>query len=223
MNMVDYFYFGGPFMVPLAICSIMALAIVAERFFYLRSAMKEVDLALIQIDDLTAKGDVDGIQSFCEANKGLLAGIFLAGIRKFKQLESEPDIDFVQKEVARFMEDGSIQNTSDLEVRLPLLSTIGNVAPLFGFAGTVTGMMGAFEEIAQTANPTAATVANGIREALITTATGLVIAIPVVLVYSYFTSKIDEMNARTEDTANRLIDALVVRHLKTRPGTEVKR
>ena len=218
MNMIDYFRFGGPFMVPLVICSVMALAIVAERFFYLRSATKEVDFALMQIEELTVRADVDGIQAFCESNRGLLTDIFLAGIRKFKQLESEPDIDFVQKEVARFMEDASIQNTSDLENRLPLLSTVGNVAPLFGFAGTVTGMMGAFEQIAQTANPTAATVANGIREALITTATGLVIAIPVVLVYSYFTSKIDQMNARTEDTANRLIDTLVVRHLKTRPA-----
>ena len=218
MSMVDYFYYGGMFMVPLTICSILALAIVCERFLYLRSAMKETDFALGQITELTRQGDVDGIETFCRQNEGLLTTVFLAGVRKFRQLKDDPNLDFVKQEASKMMEDASVLNTADLENRLPMLSTVGNVAPLFGFAGTVVGMMSAFEKIALTSNPSPQVVANGIREALITTATGLIIAIPVVLVYSYLTSQIDAMNTRTEETANELIDKMTMDHIKAHHG-----
>jgi biopolymer transport protein ExbB len=122
----------------------------------------------------------------------------------------------VQAEINKVMEDASIQNTVDLERRLPLLSTVGNVSPLFGFAGTVTGMIRTFNDIAASANPTAQTVGAGIREALITTAAGLIIAIPTVLLYNYFTAQIDALGVRMEETANGLVDMLVMTLVRKR-------
>jgi biopolymer transport protein ExbB len=214
--MIEMIIQGGWFMVPLMLCSILGVAIVLDRWLYLRSARQESEKLLGAVDALVAKKDVDGIESLCRGHGGLLAAIFVVAVEKYRQLQDEPNLDFIQAETNKVMEDASILNTADLERRMPLLSTIGNVAPLFGFAGTVTGMMSAFEQIAATANPSAQTVAGGIREALITTAAGLTIAIPVVMVHGYITGQIDQMNTRTEETANGLVDMLIMKIVESR-------
>jgi biopolymer transport protein ExbB len=207
---------GGMFIIPLLMCSVVGLAIIVDRWLYLRSAARESEFLLNRIDDLSRSEDMRGIESHCETHRGLLADIFRSGVRKFHQLESEPDLEFVQKEISKVMEDASVANTNDLERRLPMLGSVGNVAPLFGFAGTVTGMIRAFRDIAATANPNAQVVASGIEEALVTTAAGLLIAIPAVLFYNYFVNWIDALNARTEESANGLLDALVMVLVKRR-------
>lgn len=207
-------------MVPLMLCSIAGLAVVIDRWFYLRRARQDAEQMLKRIDELTEQGDIEGIEKSCGENEALLANIFASGVRKFKQLQDEPNLDFIQAEINKTMEDASVVNTVDLERRLPLLSTIGNVAPLFGFAGTVTGMINAFESIALAANVDAQRVAVGIKEALVTTATGLVIAIPAVLAYNLFVHQIDVLNARIEESANGLLDSLVMR-LVRRNGNAV--
>jgi len=201
---------GGYFIIPLVLCSLVGLAIIVDRWLYLRSAAKESEFLLTRVDDLAAGQEFDALESFCAEHGGLLSGIFRAGVRKFRQLEEEPNLDFVQQEISKMMEDASIANTNDLQRRLPILGTVGNVAPLFGFAGTVTGMIRAFGDIAATANPNAQVVASGIEEALITTATGLLIAIPAVIFYNFFMNRIDDLNARTEESANGLLDTLVM-------------
>ncbi|NQT21340.1 MAG: MotA/TolQ/ExbB proton channel family protein [Planctomycetes bacterium] len=208
--MIELIRQGSWFMVPLGLCSIVGLAVILDRWFYLRNAQRELALLAGKIDGLVDRGDIDGVREFCNENPGLLAGIFLAGIKKYKQLKTEPNLDFIQHEINKGMEDASIINAVDLERRLPLLASVGNVAPLFGFAGTVTGMISAFAEIAAAANPDAQTVARGIQEALVTTASGLIIAIPAVLAFNYFSSRIDALNARTEESANGLIDMMVM-------------
>lgn len=208
--MIELLLQGSWFMVPLMGCSIVALAIIVDRWLYLYTASREADYVLNAIDEMVEEEDIEGVREFCQDQQGLLARIFLAGVRKFRQLEDEPNLDFIQSEINKMMEDASILNTADLERRLPLLSSVGNVAPLFGFAGTVTGMIHAFQEIAATANPSAQTVAAGIQEALVTTATGLLIAIPAVLFYNYFVNRIETLSVRTEETANGLVDMLVM-------------
>ena len=208
--MIDLIRQGSWFMVPLGLCSIVGLAVILDRWFYLRNAQRELMLVLGKIDEFVDRNDIDGVHGFCDENRGLLTSIFLAGIKKYRQLQTEPNLDFIQHEINKVMEDASLINGVDLERRLPLLASVGNVAPLFGFAGTVTGMISAFEKIATTANPNAQIVAAGIQEALVTTASGLIIAIPAVLAFNYFSSHIDELNARTEESANGLIDMMVM-------------
>ena len=206
-------------MVPLVLCSVVGLAVIVDRFFFLKRAIKEAQQVLGAIDEMTESGDIDGIWAFCEENPNLLTKIFGSAVRKYRQLEDEPNLDFIQAEINKTMEDASILNTVDLESRLPMLSTIGNVAPLFGFAGTVTGMISAFDRMAAEPNVTAATVAVGIKEALVTTASGLVIAIPCVLSYNYFMQQIEALNARVEESANGLLDSLVMRVVRRNQST----
>jgi len=208
--MIDILLQGRWFMIPLMTCSVVVVAVVLDRWLYLKSVSKEVQYVLPELEKLVENEDVEGVKEFCRENKTLLTEVFSAGVRKYNQVKDEPNLDFVQSEINKMMEDASIRNTVDLERRLPLLSTVGNISPLFGFAGTVTGMIGAFAEIAATANPDAQTVAVGIQEALVTTAAGLVIALPAVIFYNYFTNWIDQINLQTEETANDLVDMLVM-------------
>ena len=217
--MIDLLIQGSWFMIPLVLCSIVGLAIVVDRWFYLRTAEREADTVFARVDAFTEKEDIDGIEACCRGLEGRLSRIFLSGVRKYRQLEDEPNLDFVQAEINKVMEDASILNTAELEQRLTLLSSVGNVAPLFGFAGTVTGMIHAFERIASTANPSAQTVAAGIQEALVTTAAGLLIAIPAVLFYNYFCVQIDALNTRTEERANGVVDMLVMSLVHRRKTT----
>jgi len=219
--MLDLLAKGGLFIVPLTLCSIFGLAIIVDRWFYLRSATREAEALLGRVDAFTERAQVDEIEACCRSHQGLLSNIFVAGVRKFRELEDEPDLSFVQQEINKVMEDASIANTGDLERRLPILGSVGNVAPLFGFAGTVTGMIRAFSDIAATVNPNAQVVARGIEEALVTTAAGLLIAIPAVLFHNYFTHQIDMLNARTEETANGVLDSLVMILVKRRRATRV--
>ena len=208
--MIDLIIQGKWFMIPLGLCSIVGLAVILDRWFYLRNAQRELMLVLGKIDEFVDRSDIDGVHGFCDESPGLLTSIFLAGVKKYRQLQTEPNLDFIQHEINKAMEDASIINAVDLERRLPLLASVGNVAPLFGFAGTVTGMISAFAEIAAATNPDAQTVARGIQEALVTTASGLIIAIPAVLAFNYFSSRIDALNAQTEESANGLIDMMVM-------------
>jgi biopolymer transport protein ExbB len=219
--MWEFLVKGGMFMVPLVLSSIIGLAIVLDRWFYLRSVGRESTYVLDRVDEFIRKDDIPGLEAFCASHGGLLAAVFTAGTSKRRQLEGEPDMHFVQQEISKSMEDASIANTSDLERRLPILASVGNVAPLFGFAGTVTGMMRAFRDIAATANPTAQVVAAGIEEALITTAEGLIIAIPAVLFHNFFMARIDAINARVEESANSLLDELVMLMVRERQKHQI--
>ena len=214
--MIQLLLKGGMFIVPLMLCSMVGLAIIVDRWLYLRSVSREAEFVLSRVNELAEQDRVDEIEKLGKEQGGYLAAIFAAGVRKFRQLEEEPDLDFVHQEISKMMEDASIANTNDLERRLPMLASVGNVAPLFGFAGTVTGMIRAFRDIAATANPNAQVVASGIEEALVTTATGLLIAIPAVLFYNIFINQIDTLNARTEECANGVLDSLSMILVKRR-------
>jgi biopolymer transport protein ExbB len=98
---------------------------------------------------------------------------------------------------------------SFLEKGLVWLATVANIAPMLGFLGTVSGMIGAFASIAEAGDVNATIVASGISEALITTATGLAIAIPIQAAHNYFVSRVDRLIIDMEESANDLIDYLI--------------
>jgi len=98
---------------------------------------------------------------------------------------------------------------SFLERGLVALATVANVAPLIGFLGTVSGMISAFAAIASAEQVSAKLVARGIQEALITTATGLIIAVPVTIAHSFFVASIDRFIIEMEEASAELVDELL--------------
>jgi biopolymer transport protein ExbB len=111
--------------------------------------------------------------------------------------------------VEKAIETSGAIEMSFLERGLVALATIANVAPLLGFLGTVSGMISAFAAIAAAEQVSAKLVAKGIQEALITTATGLIIAVPVTIAHSFFVSQIDRFIIEMEEASAELVDELL--------------
>jgi len=191
---------GGICMHPLLLCAILGLVLIIERMWTLwrarintRSLMLEVVRALRQEGPRAA-------MRVCEGQRGPIANMLHSGL-----LRAHRGPEAVEKAIHNA---GSIE-MAFLERGLLALATISNVAPLLGFLGTVTGMIKAFGAIADAEQVSAKIVASGIEEALITTAAGLMIAVPVSAFYSYFVLAIDRFVLEMEEASSELVDELM--------------
>jgi len=197
-NLLDKFTQGGPVMWPLLIFSVLALAVAIERFFALRKARVNVNEFLARVRKaLMVNRSLRDAVKICEQYQGPVASVLKAGLLKFGQ---------PKEDVEKTIENAALFEMGRLERGLPFLATTANIAPLLGFLGTVTGMINSFDALAKVGLSNPAAVAAGISEALITTATGLAIAIPVQLVYNYFMNKINRFVRDIETAANMLVE-----------------
>lgn len=189
---------GGPVMWPLLLCSILGVAVAIERWLVLRNAHINVNefLAKLRKSLLVNKSVRDGIK-VCEQYRGPLASIMKAGLLKYGQ---------PKEDVQKTIETAAIHEMSRLEKRLMILATVVTVAPLLGFLGTVTGMINSFDALAAQGLSNPGAVAAGISEALITTAAGLIVALPIQLAYNYFTSRINRTVREIETSTNMLLE-----------------
>jgi biopolymer transport protein ExbB len=174
---------GGIFMWPLLACSILGLAVMLVKFVTLQMAKVRTDQLLDRVRALVRAGRVEDAIELCANTRGPVASIMLTGLHMYR----EGQTDHADQTVTHA---GRIE-MAFLEKGLVVLATIANVAPLIGFLGTVAGMIIAFGAIEMAGEVEATLVAGGIKVALITTAAGLVIAIPVNIAHNYFVSQID--------------------------------
>jgi len=184
----DFILKGGPMMIPLAICSLVALAVIVERIMSLR---RNRVIPPGFMDGLKAEmknGTEDHARAidFCRRNGSPIANILAAGIRKLAK-----PVEVVEKHI----QDAGEREMVRLRKYLRLLSVIAAIAPLMGLLGTIFGMIRAFQTvaIAPEAMGKTALMAKGIYEAMITTAAGLILAIPVLVCYHWISAKIDRL------------------------------
>lgn len=196
---VRFFQDGGIFMWPLLACAILGLFIIAWKLFTLTSTSSRTRALLGDVDGLIAARRLEEAKARCRESDTPVAQILLAGLDKHRE-----GTDRVMTAIEN---EGMIQ-MSRLERGLVWLATIANVAPLLGFLGTVAGMIIAFGAIELAGEVDATLVAGGIKVALITTAAGLTIAIPVNVAHNYFVSKIDSMVIEMEETSQNLVETL---------------
>ncbi|MEN8143926.1 MAG: MotA/TolQ/ExbB proton channel family protein [Gemmatimonadota bacterium] len=200
-ELLTIFRDGGFMMVPLVLCSLIALGVIIAKGWTLHIAHKESRGLLEDISELGQAGRVeDGIARASET-RGPVAAILLTGLQRVQQRHTGHDI---QKAIST---SGSIE-LDFLERGLVVLATIANVAPMLGFLGTVIGMISAFAAIEAAGQVDPTLVASGIKVALITTASGLAIAIPVNIAYNYFVTRIDTLIADMEEGAQAVLDLI---------------
>jgi biopolymer transport protein ExbB len=176
---------GGPVMIPLGLCSIVAIGSALERFLSLRRAKIIPQNFIAGLKARLGDGDdVDQAVAYCEQSQTPVGNIFKAGLLNLARGE-----DFVEKAI----EDAGAREVDKLKRSLRLLAVIVTVSPLLGLLGTVYGMIGAFETSTYLGVGKAEFLARGIYEALVTTAAGLTIAIPVLFIHQYLNSRIDAL------------------------------
>ncbi len=186
-RLLQLFADGGIMMYPLVLCSLLALGVIIAKAFTLWTAHNRSRQLLDQVGTLTGEGRLDEAIEVTESTPGPVAAILDAGLRRIREANHQSsEIEAAVKAT------GSIE-LGFLERGLVLLATVSNVAPLLGFLGTVAGMINAFGAIEQAGQVEATLVAGGIKIALITTAAGLLIAVPVNLAYNFFVSRIDKL------------------------------
>ena len=199
-SLLTLFADGGQMMYALVLCSLIALGVIIAKAWTLWIAHRDTDTILNDVRELTSDGRVDEAIQRCIETPGPTAAILLVGLRriregKVKESELQLAIDTTGTIELGFLERG-----------LVILATVANVAPLMGFLGTVAGMIMAFASIetAGTVDPTL--VAGGIKVALLTTATGLLIAIPTNIGYNFFVTRIDKLIVDMEQGTQQILN-----------------
>lgn len=192
---------GGFMMYPLILCSLVALGVIIAKGWTLWVAHRESQKLLEQMEQLAEEGRVEESRDLAYETKGPVAAILLAGLRRLEEAHTEEDV------AAAISSTGGIE-LDFLERGLVVLATIANVAPMLGFLGTVIGMILAFGAIEQAGQVEPALVAGGIKVALITTATGLAVAVPVHIAHHFFVSRVDMLVADMEEGTQQVLDLL---------------
>lgn len=196
---------GAAFMSIVLACLIFGLAIALERIIYLNLATTNNKKLLADVETALEEGGVEAAKEVCRNTRGPVASIFYQGLDR-----AEEGIDVVEKSVISY---GSVQ-MGLLEKGLTWISLFISIAPMLGFMGTVIGMIQAFDAIQAMGEISPTAVAGGIKVALITTVTGLVVAVILQLFYNYIISKIDALVNRMEDASISLVDMLVKYNIK---------
>jgi biopolymer transport protein ExbB len=197
--MWSYFIKGGPVMWPLLVLSILGITVAIWRWVALRQATRSVPELMRELRPKLLAGDVPGAIAVCEKAGGPVAAIVKAGLLRYGRPKDEVEMG---------LQDASAHELSVLERGLPILATTATVAPLLGFLGTVTGMINSFDALAAVGLNNPAAVASGISEALITTAAGLIIAIPVQMAYNYLVTRVNDLVRSMESAANFVLETL---------------
>ena len=201
-----YFIEGGAtFMAFVLICLILGLALAIERIIYLNMATTNSAKLVEGIEEALGKGGEEAAKEVCRNTRGPVATIFYQGLDRSAGS---------YEEVAKAIEDYGSVEMSKLERGLSWISLFIALAPMLGFMGTVIGMISAFDKIAEANTINASIVAGGIKVALITTVSGLIVAIILQIFYNYILSKIDSIVLDMEEASMDLVDLLYKRKLQ---------
>ena len=216
-NLLTVMRDGGPLMIPIAGCSVVLMVFVFERLIMLRRA-RVIPRPFVKrfLEQLAANQlDRESALTLCEENKSPVAMIFAGAVKKW----GKPAV-----EVEQAIIDAGERVTNDLRRYLRLFNGISTISPLLGLLGTVTGMIAAFNVIAKaSAMGRPDMLAAGISEALLTTAAGLVVAIPALSAYLYFVGRVDQLVIELDALGQQVVEHISAEALQNESAGRVKR
>ena len=196
---------GAGFMSSVVLCLILGLAIAIERIIYLSLASADSKKLLADVERALDEGGVEKAKEICRNTRGPVAAVFYQGLLRINE-----GIDVAEKSIVAY---GSVQSGL-LERNLSWVGLFIALAPMLGFMGTVIGMIAAFDRIQQAGDISATIVAGGIKVALITTVTGLIVAIILQIFYNYILSRIESLVGDLEDSSISMLDIIMAKCIK---------
>lgn len=199
ISILDLAMKGGVIMIPLALMWVFAVYIFFERLLTVNKAGKVPPSFMSNVKEMVTRGDINGARIVCTQNDTPIARIIEKGILRIGK-----PIENIEK---------SMENTGRLELykmekNMVILTIIAGIAPMFGFLGTIAGMIQTFFNISITSDITLGTIAGGIYVKMITSATGLLIGIMAYIGYSYLNAQIDKVVNQMEAASAEFIDVL---------------
>ncbi len=208
---------GGVIMWPILLCSVLALAITFERLYYLRHSKVINKDFLADVRDLSSQGKFDLALKLCDTSTDVaMSKVIQAGLLRSR---------YGVLEIERAIEAAGSHEATLLQANLRGLGVLANITPMLGLLGTVMGMIKAFNVISESGTGNPGLVATGISEALITTAAGLIVGIPVLAIYHSIRSKVDRLIYDMEEESLRFVEDIqhyVKEKPKQKPGKKRK-
>ncbi len=187
-----------------------------ERFLTISKAKgsASIESFVRSIRQKLNSNDISGAIALCDQQKGSVANVVRAGLKKYQEMGRETTMNTDQRVLAiqKEIEESTALELPMLEKNLVIISTIASIATLTGLLGTVFGMIKAFQALAQAGNPDATALASGISEALINTALGIGTSALAIIGYNYFTSKIDELTYSIDEAGFSIIQTFAAQH-----------
>ena len=214
-------YFGmvykGGYVVPVLMgLFLMVIVFSFERFFVINKATGKasIDGFIKKIQGFIGTGNIDAAIAECDKQEGSVANVIKSGLKKYKEMESEPNMDTEQKCLAiqKDIEEATALEMPMLEQNLTVIATLVSIGTLMGLLGTVTGMIKAFAALSTAGSPDQAALANGISEALINTATGIATSALAIVMYNIFTSKIDKLTYAIDEAGFSIVQTYASTH-----------
>jgi biopolymer transport protein ExbB len=191
---------GGFLMIPIILCSIIIMAVALERYLTYRSMRISIPVFMMKVRSPLLRGDIVGAIHESAMMNGPVATVVKAGLEK---------VNHGRDSIKESMETAGNSETYRLEKNLSVLATLAGVAPMLGFLGTVTGMIKAFMKIQQlSGNVNADVLAGGIWEAMVTTAAGLTVGIPAMILYNYYVNRVKEFVFEMGTAADEVLDII---------------
>ena len=207
---------GLSVMVVLLLCSIWSVYVCIERVMYFRKAKQQSLVFAKQVTQYLAQDRVsDAIEASRKYKHSHLARVTRAGLIEFQLVDSKPGAlsgaDVVEA-ARRAIERETLITYSDFKKGTGSLATIATTAPFIGLLGTVIGIIAAFHGMATSGSGGIGTVSQGISEALVATALGLLVAIPAAWMYNYFTNVLERFQVEMSNSSSELIDFFIKKH-----------
>jgi len=199
LSAFDLLVKGGLVMIPILILSLLAIYLFVERYLYIKQASKLDDNFLSTIKEKLYAGDVKAASDFCHISKYPVARLIEKGLSRL----GSPIRDV----------ESAIENTARVEIykmekNVPILAAVATIAPMFGFLGTVVGMIQAFYNISIQDNISIGVISSGIYTKMVTSASGLIVGVIAYIFYTYLNTMIDRVAHKMEVVAIEFLDIL---------------
>lgn len=215
-NYLGTMHKGGTIVPILMGCFLIVLTFSIERFITIGKSKGagRIEGFIQKIRNLMASGDLESAKSECSKQGGSIANVVSAGIDMYKQMQADKNLDKERKILAiqKELEEATTLELPMLSKNLVIISTIASIATLLGLLGTVIGMIRAFAALATAGAPDAVALSTGISEALINTALGIGTSAVAIIMYNYFTSKIDAITYGIDEAGYSVVQTFAARN-----------
>jgi biopolymer transport protein ExbB len=209
--------YKGGFIVPILMtCLLTVITFSIERFFTIRKAAGKGSLVkfVSDIKHLLNEGRINEAIAVCDKQKGSVANVVRSVVEKYEQVENEPSMSKEQKivDIQKTVEEATALELPSLQQNLVFLSTLTSASTLIGLLGTVMGMIRSFASMANAGAPDSVGLSIGISEALINTAFGIGSATVAVIMYNFFTTKIDKLTYSIDEAGYSIVQTFNAKH-----------
>jgi len=195
---------------------LMVIVFSIERFVVIgkASGTSNVDVFVRTIQKFLNAGNVEDASKECDKQKGSVANVIKSGLKKYKEMEGEPNLDVDQKTLAiqKDIEEATALEMPMLEQNLTIIATLVSIGTLTGLLGTVFGMINAFASLATSGAASSTALSASISEALVNTALGISTSATSIVMYNVFTSKIDKLTYAIDETGFSIVQTFAASH-----------